>query len=556
MNEKRSPLRIYCRNCGTPAEYDIVHQTYRCGSCGELTGIREAKDAVYRWRKLQKDEMRSVTAGQQMEECACPSCGALIVFGAGEASETCMFCGSKLTRGAFSDADQLPDLIIPFVITPEEAKKRLLQWGHAHEKTPEGKSVVSSMGKFTASYLPYRVVKGPVSARVTRDGTNRTYECGGFLRGTAVNTSKQLDNLVLNEMEPFDWSAARPFEYGYIAGMPVKLNDSTDALINARIEEEVRADFTPAVERAMQTSGVDIQVQTGDVSVLTALLPVYFIKSGKLTAVMNGQTGRIAVSREREKKSFPWVIEPLIYTTVLAALMGWWSKWNGEMLCYSAMVFGAILFSIFSEGRHSLIRRVILRSRSSTAVRQDGALSIQENRDSGKHADANTPVFYEHNAQGQKVPVRIRFYTPGRWLSILLNAFVTVMLPALLAAPLRLSMLEEGESFWAGFHLLYGAAWYTLAALIVLVYFAKGVRKDVYDHPIVYEILPNGGKRLMGNQRDRRLSLLAMFGVGSVDREGKRLSLFGLLRSLGGTGVGIAVITIFVLLGSTAAIVF
>ncbi len=556
MSEKRSPLRIYCKNCGAPAGFDIVNQTYCCASCGELTGIREAKDAVFRWRNLQKDQTQAAFPAQSMEECACTACGAHLVFREGEASETCMFCGSKLTRGVFSDDGQLPEVIIPFVITPEEAKQRLLQWGHAHEKTPEGRSVVSSMGKLVGYYLPYRIARGPVGAEIHRDGNTRTYQCGGFLEGTAVNTSKQLDNLVLNEMEPFDWSAARPFEYGYIAGIPVKLNDLPDAQINARIEAEIRADFTPEVERVMQTSGVDIRVQTGDISVLTALLPVYVIKSGKLTAVMNGQTGRIAVSKEREKKSFPWVIEPLVYTTILTALMGWWSKWKGEMLCYSAMVFGAILFSIFSEGRHSLVRRVVLKSRSSTAKRQDGVLSIDESGGKLKKTYDNTPVFYERNEKGQTVPTRIRFYTPGRWLSILLNAFVTVMLPALLAAPLRLASMQEGESFWEGFHLLYGAAWYTLAALIVLVYFAKGVRKDVYDHPILYEILPNGGKRLMGSRRDRKLSLLAMFGVGAVDAAGKRMSLFGLLRSLGGTGVGIGLLTLFLLLGSMAAIVF
>ena len=237
---------------------------------------------------------------------------------------------------------------------------------------------------------------------------------------------------MLNDAEPFDWSEARPFEYGLIAGMPVKLNDSSDADINKRITEEVAEDFRPEVEKVMQTSGVTIHAKTGSMSTLSALLPIYFIKSGKLTAVMNGQTGRIAVSKERKKVSYPWVIEPLIYTIILTCLMGWWSHWYSEMVILSAMVFGAIIFSAMGDGRGSLIKRVTLKSKASAAKRQDGELVIDESKNILKNPYDNTPVFYEMNDKGQKVPVRIRFYTFGRWLSILFNGIITVTLPLLI----------------------------------------------------------------------------------------------------------------------------
>ncbi|MCR5830633.1 MAG: hypothetical protein K6G67_00645 [Lachnospiraceae bacterium] len=556
MSENRSPLRIYCKNCGAPAGFDIINQTYRCTSCGEVTGIQEANESVYRWKELQKENLRTSPAAEQGEECSCPSCGARVYFPAGDASEKCVFCGSKIVRGELTDASQLPDMIIPFVITPDEAKKRMLDWGHKHEKTPEGKSVVSSMGQFSGYYLPYRIVKGPVYADVSRDGNDRKYECGGFIEGTAVNTSKQLDNLVLNEMEPFDWSAARPFEYGLIAGMPVKLNDSSDADIDSRIIEEVAEDFRPEVEKVMQTSGVEIHAKTGNMSTLTALLPVYFIKSGKLTAVMNGQTGRIAVSKERKKVTYPWIIEPLIYTTILTLIMGWWSQWNTEMIFYSAIVFGLIIFCVMGEGRGSLIRRVTLKSKASAAKRQDGELVIDESKNILKNPYDNTPVFYEADEKGQKVPVRIKFYTIGRILAIMFNGIITVTLPALIGAFFRWCSMEEGETFMEGFHPLYGAAWYTLTALIVLLYFVKGVRKDAYDHPIIYKLFSNGSKKLMGKRRDRKLSVLSLFGVGSKDKDGKRVTVFRLIRDLGGVGVGMALLMIFIFLGSTLAMVF
>ncbi len=556
MNESRSPLKIYCKNCGNPAGFDIINQTYRCPACGEVTGIQEAQNTVYQWKELQKNQRQAMSAGQNVEERSCPGCGARILFREGEASETCDFCGSRIVRSELTEAAQLPDIIIPFRITEEEARQRMLEWGHKHEKTPEGRSIVSSMGNFAGCYLPYRIVKGPVYAGIVRHGNERMYECGGFIEGTAVNTSKQLDNLVLNEMEPFDWSEARPFEYGYVAGMPVKLNDLSDSEINTRIEAEVREDFLPEVEKVMQTSGVDIHTKTGSMSVLTALLPVYFIKSGKLTAVMNGQTGRIAVSKDRKKETYPWVIEPLVITTILTLIFGAFYHWNGEAMFYSAVVFGAISFSVFGEGRESLVRRVVMRSRASNAKRENGELVIDESKDILKNPYDNTPVFYEPNNSGQKVPVRIKFYTFGRWLSILINALVTVFLPFILAAPLRLAVLEEGESFMEGFHPLYGAAWYVLAGMIVFLYFVKGVRKDVYDHPIIYELYADGSSHLIGKRSDRKLSVLSMFGVGRIGKDGKRVSLFGLIFSLGGAGIGLALGMLFLLFGSTCAMLF
>lgn len=40
-------LRIYCKNCGAPAGFDIINQTYRCPFCGRLSGIQDAKQEVY-----------------------------------------------------------------------------------------------------------------------------------------------------------------------------------------------------------------------------------------------------------------------------------------------------------------------------------------------------------------------------------------------------------------------------------------------------------------------------------------------------------------------------
>ncbi|MBR2742782.1 MAG: zinc ribbon domain-containing protein [Clostridia bacterium] len=556
MDEQKSPLRIYCESCGAPLGFDIMNQTYRCTHCGRLTKPKDARDAVYRQRELDKNDNTESGAEQSSETYFCPTCGAELMFSSDDAAETCDFCGSSLVRREFSDDAQLPDVIIPFFITPAEARERMLSWGRANEKTPEGKSVVEHIDSLCGYYLPYKLARGPVEADVKRHGGERAYYCRGFLEGTAVNTSKQLDNRVLNDMEPFDWTAARPFEYGYVAGCGVKLSDTSGAETDRRVAEEVGRDFLPEVERVMQTSGVNVDVKTGGLMTQNVLLPVYFIREGKLLAAMNGQTGRIAVSTKREGKSFPWIIEPIIYTAVIILILGLWSNFLPELMIYGGLAIALIIFTAMGAGRGPLVRLITLQTKAGRAKREGGELIIDDEHDILKNPYDNTPVFCEPDEKGRPVPVKLRFYTVGRWLTILINALVTVFLPVMIAAVLRLLTMGEGERFLDSFSPGYGAAWYTIAAVVVLVYLIKGVRQDVYDHPYIYKIMPDGKKKLTGSRRDRRVTVLSMFGFGKKTSDGKRVTLLWLLKSFKGRAVAIFLVFLALLIGSAAAIVF
>ncbi len=552
---ERSPLYIYCRSCGAPAGFDIIHQTYRCPNCSETTGLEEAKKEEYSWHALQKKNNSEQTVDLNAQETECPACGAKVLFAQGEASETCDFCGNRLIRRSFKNASQLPELIIPFFLTPEEAETRMREWGKKHRLKPEGRAVLNSMDRLRGYYLPYRLVRGPVHADVSRDDGKRIYHCAGYLDGTAVSTSKQLDNLVLNEAEPFDWTKARPFELAYIAGTNVKLNDLSDAEIDRRIRQETERDFLPEVEKVLQTSGVDISTMTGDMITLSALMPMYVIRNGKLTAAVNGQTGRISASLEREKKTYPWVIEPAFWTILLTAVMTALIP-SAEMAFYGGMVFACIIFSVMSEGRTSLVRSVILRSRTSRAEREADRLVIKEGRDALRNPYDNTPVFFESNKNGEQVPVKIRFYSVGRWLGILVRTLILVFLPAVLAAPLRLASMEEGERFLDGFHMGYGGAWYVLAGFIALLYFIKGVRRDIYDHPLIYEFRGDGKLKLTGKRADRKVGILSMFGFGEIDDKGHRFTVIDFIKDGGALAFWLLFGLFVILIGSTAAIVF
>ncbi len=550
-NNSGSPLAVTCGGCGSPVFFDIIRQVYRCPACGRQSGIEDEKEKAMNWKLLRKQDTKVIAAGMKEETCECPACGAKIVFAPGEASETCDFCGNRLIRKQLADPEQLPEIIIPFFITPEEAGERLDAWARKNIASPEGRAIRKNRTRMCGYYLPYRIVKGPVSAEVRRDNTARRYHCRGYLAGEAVSTSKQLDDRVLDGIEPFDFTKARPFAMEYIAGEKVKLNDLSEKDVDNRVIEGAKADFLPEVERIMQTTGVSLDLDSGGLVTLNALLPVYFIRSGNLLAAMNGQTGRIAASQNRKKVTWPWIIEPLFYTLLLTFLFGKAAGFHIELMLYALIFFACVIFSAMGEGRTSLIRDVIIRSVSSAASREEDRLKIREGKEVLPEQDTR-PVFFEENRKGEEVPVRIRFYSLARWISILFSGLVTVFLPVILAAPIRLAEMEEGERFLDSFEPRYGGAWYIIAAVIVLLYYVQGVRVDVYEHPLLYEIKENGKLKLMGKRSERKIGILSYFGFrlggGKFSWKDMADDLSSFLILFFGFGI--------ILLGSTLAIVY
>ena len=304
----------------------------------------------------------------------------------------------------------------------------------------------------------------------------------------------------------------------------------------------------------MQTSGVDIRLQSGNLLTMPVLLPVYFIKTKNLTAAMNGQTGRIAVSTGREKKSRPWILQWFLYTlgTFLLLTFIFGNAWMGLFITSVPFIVYGVLFS---QRSGQLVRPIVLKTEAAKAERKGNDLSIAEGEEVLENPYDNTPVFRERNDEGQLVPVHLRFYPLGRMISIFINTFVTVFLPAIIAAFLRWATMKEGEKFLDGFAPQYGAAWYCIAFIIALLYLSKGLRMDAFDHPYIYEILENGKEKLVGDSDSRKLTVLSMFGIGVKDKNGESWGLIKTLRMMGSEGLLFAGLFLFILLGSVAAII-
>ena len=518
------PLRIVCHNCGSPAEFDIVEQTYRCTYCKQTTGLEQKTEKTNTWRKLAFENQRSKYFDLQRHSC--PACGAKVVFQRNESSETCDFCASKLVRSQFNDDEQLPDIIIPFFITEDEAKQRLLEWAKQHKRKKESKNIINHIDKLQSYYLPYRMINGELNGLVQKDGIERIFHCKAHIRNMAVNTSKQLDNLLLNEIEPFDWSKAQDFEYAYIAGHRAKLTDISENEIHIRALEEAQDEFLPEIQKTFHSRGVDIQFTT-DNHLLNknALLPIYFIKDGDFSAFMNGQTGRISASCGKEKKYFNlWIIKSIIFTLILyltlfalflylpekpLANMGkprpplTWERLIdvSNFALPLSLFFGFFVFLILAETQKNFvfIQRKTQQSRNTKSYRKNKKLEIEDNKNIMENYHS---LVYQEKCCGKNISVKIKFFPIQRIAMIISNCFIFTFLPVIIALFIRpFVMIAKGENifqFFDGIFIGGGFVWYVaFCPFFCLYYLIKAFSRFTYEKPFIYQIISNGSQKKM-----------------------------------------------------------
>lgn len=486
---EKSPLYIACHSCGAPAEFDIIHQSYHCQHCGAHTDVDTTLEFVKKWRGEQRHKLKQAVTQQdlQAESVSCANCGAEVVLPAGEITAKCDFCGGKLVRKEFNQQEYFPEIIIPFYITPQEARSQLDKWLAANKDTKEAQIISQHCKQLAAYYLPYQVVQGSVDCEIFRDGSTKKYRCAGYVENVAVNASKQMDNSVLNAMEPFDWTKAVPFEYGFIAGQRAKMQDLGPKALEQRTLEEIHEAYLPTIEKTLQTDGLDVHSYLRQDSwSLSALLPAYVWQGQGLKLAINGQTGRVAVKVKQQIKTRPWYIEPALYTALgtaafYALLLGFGVQ-EAEVLAGILGVFLAIVFcSIFGNSTRQRLKNKYLQSEAVKAERAQGDKLVLQKVEA---VETLAPQFVE-KIKGQEQFVKLSFYSSARLTKQMALFAGLNLLPAALAW-LFGAVLDAKVEYSTI------SAWWCISVPVTLVWLVKFSRLTIFDFPIMQIIQPNG----------------------------------------------------------------
>lgn len=507
---KKSILNIYCPNCGAPAQFDIVRQIYCCSSCGGKVTIEDAKK--------EKDEIIKISGKKAdkdfgLEISSCSGCGATIIFEENEALSNCEFCGRSLIRKRYVSSSQMPHYVVPFGVTREEAAEKLLQWCERNSKKKEAKHLREKISQLRGYYLPYEMVNGPVNCTVKKSSVTAKYDAYGYLNGEFVNCSKQLDNLVLDAMEPFDLDNLQEFDFAYVAGHRIKVSDIGRQEIFVRLHDEAEANYRIRMEQLWGTRSIDMETKVEGIADFPVLLPVYYIADGEVRAAVNGQTGKISVRAEKDSSylEIPWWIKGigiLLLALGLTFLAVWFGGYSlPESLGITGMLGGfylLVFICMFQDGGSTAFGiyhyRKIYNSGEQTYCREQGRLVLS---DSVLKRRIKEPVFMQI-LDGVETPVSYTFRSIYRTLWMIGLSIVVLFFPVIIA------LFVNGFDFQR-LTLSGSAVWFCITVPLIPIYLIRFGLQWIYENPWIYIFTEDGKRRKYRKKRDISVKKVLQF---------------------------------------------
>ena len=500
-------LDIHCPNCGAPAAYDIRSGVYACGQCGGKVTAGEAAKEKEGFRQLLQGRLKEAAPRFRLQRASCTGCGAQVVFAENEALAGCAFCGRALVRKEYLHDRDLPEIVIPFGITQEEARECLARWCAKNRGKREAKLLEQKIDALQGFYLPYEFVRGPVSCSVSRISGGGRHTCGGFIDEVFVNCSAQLDNLLLDGMEPFDLNGLTDFDFGYVAGHRVKTDNISGEELEARVRAEVGEAYAPAVRRVLETKAVKIDTDVSSVVRMPALLPVYYLSDGELAAAVNGQTGKVSVRAIRESHFYflPWWLKAILSTAAISAagFLGFTLFGAGKQDIPVLTGVLALFTLIVTLAAFSDTDRTDFKIKRGHRIFTSGDGALRRTREGlvmgpSPERQLTPPVFFE-KLDGKMQEVVIRFSSPLRFAGMILTALAVLFLPVIVA------LFLNGFNF-SGLELGGSAAWFCIFVPVIPIWLLKFGGIELYSRPWYYIVSPDGKKKRYRAKRESGMS--------------------------------------------------
>ena len=251
----------------------------------------------------------------------CTSCGAELALTGTEISSFCSYCGQPTIVFDRMEKTTMPDSIIPFVITREEALKKV------QKRLDEGLLIPKEVKRFEVErlrgiYIPYWlfdadyddsiVIKSRVKAGKTTAAA-RYYRvnthCNLFYY--PVDASKNLNDRSSRKLEPYDYSGLRPFKIAYMSGFySDRFDMSADTMMMIAMYRaqsqmcDLASSQIPGKTQEIVEGAPMFHVKKKYYIMLPAWFMTFRYENKPYTIMVNGQSGKVVGAVPFSKKRF------------------------------------------------------------------------------------------------------------------------------------------------------------------------------------------------------------------------------------------------------------
>ncbi len=314
-------VTYHCANCGAALRYDGKENGWVCDHCGSSFMLSELEQNK-RDQKQVAYHLEENIDPQTLEHAKvyqCPNCGAQIVTDEETAAGFCMFCNSPTIFAEKLEGELKPYRILPFETTKEDAKAAFLKMCKGKKLLPKGYFNEQRLEKITGIYVPFWLFDTQAAFDYHAVGErSTTWTDANFIHtktdfysicregkmdfaGVPIDASRNMDDRMMDALEPFHMEKAVDFHMGYLSGffaekytfLPKDLFERMTNRIKFGTQRRVEETLPPY--QAVRNKNCQIQFSSDRQRYL--LFPVWLLQSnyqGKTyTFAMNGQTGKI-----------------------------------------------------------------------------------------------------------------------------------------------------------------------------------------------------------------------------------------------------------------------
>lgn len=357
MANTEQVLEYKCPCCDAPLKFGLEQQKMVCEYCDNTFEMEAVIDYNKQFQvpetpenEWETPQSKTWTQEEQENICTytCPSCGGELIADANTAATFCPFCDNPAVIQGRVSGGIKPDKVLPFKKSKEEAQQAFRDLCKGKPLLPKGFSSDVRVEKITGMYVPFWLYNctGKIDAhyKATRVShwSDRMYDytrtdhysvhrsgVGEFCL-IPMDASKKLSDVIMESIEPYDYSQMVDFDTAYLSGYFADKYDVEAEAGYGRIKQ--RVDATMDAEVAKHNGGYttcvpvskNIRVEHGNAEYV--LLPAWMLytryKDQTYVFAMNGQTGKITGSFPIcPKQSAKWFTIVAAAATLVGALV-------------------------------------------------------------------------------------------------------------------------------------------------------------------------------------------------------------------------------------------
>lgn len=315
----------YCQSCGGVMEFDVKTQALKCPNCDTVVEIADNREEIVE-HTLNTNALRTIKVEEkQTVTMNCTGCGAPVEIDKNSTALACPYCGSSYVMADKQMETIVPDGVVTFKLTVDDAKEVFRKWMKGRWLAPGQLKNLYQNGKFQGMYVPYWTFDADATARYrAMGGRKRTqryrdsegnmktktvtdwYPTSGTVRhffdDVLVCAAAREDKSLLSGIDEYNTKNMPSYSPDYMSGYSaesytVDLKTGHDKAVRTMTSELRNLASNDVLRRFDSVKNVRIDARFENESFKHILVPVYstnYNYTGKnFTVLINGENGKI-----------------------------------------------------------------------------------------------------------------------------------------------------------------------------------------------------------------------------------------------------------------------